>query len=129
MRQLRQTVWWPGISRDVKEYTASCLGCTAAENKNGTPPIIERETSIGPWLDCSADFKGPNYWKDYFHVLIDNYSRWPEVEVVNSTSFEQLRPALDRSFSLLWDTNINHTRQWSTIPVNIMEELLQGYGF
>jgi len=101
MRQLRQTVWWPGISRDVKEYTASCLGCTAAENKNGTPPIIERETSIGPWLDCSADFKGPNYWKDYFHVLIDNYSRWPGYQ----------------------------HQSHSTIPVNIMEELLQGSGF
>ena len=109
MRQLRQTVWWPGISRDVKDYTGSCLGCTAAENKNCTPPMIERETPIGPWVDCSADFKGPIAGKYYFHVLIDNYSRWPEVEVVDSTSFEQLRPALDRSFSLLGiPTSITH---------------------
>ena len=100
-RQLRQTVWWPGITRDIREYTASCLGCAAAENRNYPPPMIERETPIGPWIDCSADFKGPIAGKYYFHVLIDNYSRWPEVEVVSSTNFEQLRPALDRSFSLL----------------------------
>ena len=36
----------------------------------------------------------------YFNVLIDNYSRWPEVEIVKSTSFEKLQPVLDRSFSL-----------------------------
>ena len=32
---------------------------------------------------------------------MDLYSRWPEVEVAASTSFEQLRPALDRSFAYL----------------------------
>ena len=100
-RQLRQTVWWPGMTKDVKIYCTTCLGCAAAESRNPPPPMVERKTPPGPWIHCSADFKGPIAGKYYFHVLIDNYSRWPEVEVVSSTDFTALRPSLDRSFSLL----------------------------
>jgi len=100
-RQLRQSVWWPGMSNDIRDYTASCLGCASAVSKNYPPPMMTRPTPIGPWIDCSAVFKGPIAGQYYFHLLIDNYSRWPEVEIVKSTSFEELRPALDRSFSLL----------------------------
>jgi len=94
-RQLRQTFWWPGMTKDIKTDFATCLGCVSAESRHHPPPMIEQETPSGPWIDCSADFKGPITGKYYFHVLIDNYSRWPEVEVVSSTEFSHLRPALD----------------------------------
>ena len=61
--------------------------------------MLLRKTPSGPWVECSADFKGPIAGRYYFHV--DNYSRWPEVEVLNSTEFTNLRPALDRSFGIL----------------------------
>jgi transposase InsO family protein len=101
LKQLRLSVWWPGMSADVKEFTESCLGCTAATPRTRPPPMQERETPAGPWQHCSADFKGPIGGDYYFHVMIDNYSRWPEVEVVKSTSFAELKPALERSFGLL----------------------------
>ena len=33
-------------------------------------------------------------------MLIDNYSRWPEVAMVTSTSFQQLQGKLENSFSI-----------------------------
>ena len=39
--------------------------------------------------------------KYYLHVLIDNYSRRPRVQVVKNTSFKVLGPVFDQSFSLL----------------------------
>ena len=60
-----------------------------------------RDTPERVWSELAAHFKGPIGGKYYFHLLIDQYSRWPEVEVVESTSFEELRPALDRSFAQL----------------------------
>ena len=41
-RQMRVSVRWPGISSDVKDFTESCLGCTAATPRNRLPPMIER---------------------------------------------------------------------------------------
>ena len=121
-RQLEQTVWWPGMVSDIQTYSNTCLGCTSAENRNYPPPMIKRKTPGGPWIDCSADFKGPIAGKYYFHLLIDNYSRWPEVEVVSSIDFENLQPALDRSFSLLGiPSSITHdneplyqSQEWKT---------------
>ena len=71
----------------------------SAESRNCPPPMIKRETPSGPLIDCSADFIRPI--QCYFHVLIDNYSRWLEVEVVSSTEFPNLCQTLDRSFGLL----------------------------
>ena len=42
------------------------------------------------------DFKGPIGGEFYFHIVIDQYSKYPEVDIVTSTS---LRPKLDRIFS------------------------------
>ena len=94
LRQLRQDTWWPGQAVDVKDFVSSCLGCTASLERNRPAPMTLRETPEGPWQHCSADFKGPIGGQYYFHVLIDNLSRWPEVEIVKSTSMEQLQPAL-----------------------------------
>jgi transposase InsO family protein len=100
VRQLRQDTWWPGQSRDVRDFVDSCLACTASVGRTSPAPMTVRETPTAAWQHCSADFKGPIGGQFYCHVLIDNYSRWPEVEIVNSTSLEDLKPALDRSLDL-----------------------------
>ena len=100
LRQLRLSVWWPGMGQDVREFVESCLPCGAAVGRNSPAPMIVRETPERPWQHCAADFKGPIGGQYYFHVLIDLYSRWPEVQMTKSTSFEKLRPALEESFSL-----------------------------
>ena len=69
-RQLRQTVWWPGMASNIKTYSNTCLGCASAENRNYPPPMIKRETPAGPWIECSADFKGPIAGKYYFYLPI-----------------------------------------------------------
>ena len=40
--------------------------------------------------------KGPIGSKYYLHVLIDQFSKYPEVDVISSTSFSKLEPRLDR---------------------------------
>ena len=52
-----------------------------------------------PWQNLHADFKGHIGEKYYLHVLIDQYSKFPEVEVLTTTRFEKLKPALDRVFA------------------------------
>ena len=59
--------------------------------------VTSRPMPGGPWQEVAVDFKGPiggtkGY---YFHVAIDTYSRYPEVQVVKSTSFNKLEAVLD----------------------------------
>ena len=99
-RQLRLSCWWPKFSTDIREFQETCLPCAAAVDRNTTPPMQIRETPDRPWQHCSADYKGPIAGKYYFHVLIDNYSRWPEVAMVTSTEFEKLQEKMEDSFQI-----------------------------
>ena len=65
--------------------------------------MVIREIPEEVWQHLAVDFKGPIIGDGesyYFHVVIDLFSRWPEVAVVNSTSFETLQPSLERIWAL-----------------------------
>ena len=49
----------------------------------------------------AVDFKGLIGGSNgyYFHVVIDTYSRYPEVSILSSTSFSKLESALDQTWA------------------------------
>ena len=51
LMQLRETVWWPGLMVDVKEYVATCQGCVVATAGTDTPTMTERVGKILPTCD------------------------------------------------------------------------------
>ena len=53
----------------------------------------------GPWQKLSADFCGPLPTGDYLLVVIDEYSRYPEVEILKSTSAKATIPKFDKILS------------------------------
>ena len=102
IRNLRERNWFPGMAEKCRMFVKTCHpGCTASVPGMKPEPMKNRDTPDGPWKVLSADYKGPiggprGY---YFHVLVDHYSKWPEVCVTDSTKFEKLFPVLDRSFA------------------------------
>ena len=53
----------------------------------------------GPWKLLAMDFLGPFPSGDYLLVVIDEYSRFPEVEIVKSTSAKSVITRLDAIFA------------------------------
>ena len=53
----------------------------------------------GPWQKVHADFCGPLPSGEYLIVVIDRYSRYPEVEIVRSTKASSVIPKFDKTFS------------------------------
>ena len=53
----------------------------------------------GPWDKVSVDFSGPYPNGEYLLVVIDEYSRFPEIEIVRSTAGKSVIPKLHRIFS------------------------------
>ncbi|GFN78653.1 Pol polyprotein [Plakobranchus ocellatus] len=52
-----------------------------------------------PWIDVSIDFFGPTRQGHYLLVIVDNFSRFPIVKFVSSTSAKSTIPTLDKAFS------------------------------
>ena len=53
----------------------------------------------GPWMEVAVDLAGPFPLGEYLLVVIDEYSRFPEVDVISSTSAKTVIPHLDMIFS------------------------------
>ena len=80
----------------TKEYIDTCLPCQAATDRNHTEPLKSTAMPERPWQKLAMDFKGPIASNFYFFLLIDEYSRFPEVEIVTSTSAASVIPKLHR---------------------------------
>ena len=99
LQLLRQSCWFPGMRKLVDEFVESCLPCNAASPHNPPVPLQPNLLPEKPWQKLHCDFKGPIANKYYLHVVIDQYSKYPEVDIVTSTGFKKLRPILDRVFA------------------------------
>ena len=97
---LRETCWFPKMHMMVKEYVESCLPCQAAIPGTQQEPMKETQLPDRPWQHVHADFKGPIGGKFYLHTIIDEYSKYPVVEVCTSTSWEQMEPMLERALGM-----------------------------
>ena len=99
VKLLRQTCWFPQMHKAVSEFVKSCIACNAASVHNPPVPLEPNFLPEGPWQKLHGDFKGPIAGSYYLHIIIDQYSKYPEVDVLTSTSFQKLKPVLDRIFS------------------------------
>lgn len=97
---LRSKVWFPMIDKMVEDAIARCIPCEANTNRQIFEPLKMSPLPRGPWQKLSIDFCGPTPTGDYLLVIIDEFSRYPIVYVVRSTSAETIMPLLDQTFAL-----------------------------
>ena len=85
----RQSVWWPGINRQLEDIILSCLEC-CKERQPPTPPLKPSEFPKLPWETVGTDLF---YWKGSNYLLIvDYFSRFIEIACLTSeTSGEVIR--------------------------------------
>ena len=75
-----------------------CLACQANTVEHTKEPLRMSPLPIRPWSEVSIDFADlPT--GEHLLVVMDDYTRFPEVEIVSSTSAQQAIPKLDRIFS------------------------------
>ena len=98
---LRQKVWFIGSSKLVEEICRSCLPCQAATH-GGTEKgeVHPTELSSNCWENLCIDFVGPFPNEMYLLVTIDEYSHYPVVQIVRSTSALSTTKKLYDIFSL-----------------------------
>ena len=89
----------PKMDDMVERYVNSCHECAMNTNTNNQVPLSMSELPDGPWMNISMDFCGPIPSGEYLFVIVDEYSRFPVVEIVNNLSAEKIIPVVDKVFS------------------------------
>ena len=98
-RLVRGKVWFPGIEWRVQTLIDNCMACQANSPKERPQPLAMTPLPPKPWHTLNIDFCGPFPTGEYLLVVIDAYSRFPEVAIVNSTAGGGTIKELSRIFS------------------------------
>lgn len=95
----RQYFWWPCLDQDIEHFVKACVACMENSRNPNRASLIKYEQAKGPFDRIHIDYAGPFFGKNFL-VVIDSYTKWPEVyEMTKTDSFhtiEKLRDCFSR---------------------------------
>ncbi|XP_018329630.1 uncharacterized protein K02A2.6-like [Agrilus planipennis] len=95
----RSYCWWYGINKDIENLVSSCSNCQSQlTNPSKVEPHIW-EPAVAPFERVHIDHAGP-YMGHTFFLLIDAYSKWPEVHIVKNMLAETTILVCKKIFSV-----------------------------
>ncbi|XP_058811223.1 uncharacterized protein K02A2.6-like [Topomyia yanbarensis] len=80
----RSYVYWPSLD-DIVSYTKACQHCASVAKSPPHSPPVPWPKSSGPWQRVHIDFAGP-IEGDHFLIVVDSFSKWPEVVQMRTIS-------------------------------------------
>ena len=94
---LREKVWFPCMDKMVENKVKACLPCQIVTLVYTTEPLQMSVLPDNPFDEISIDFAHVS--GETLLLVIDDYSRFPFVEPVSSTSASAVIPKLDQLFA------------------------------
>jgi len=93
-----QSVFWPGISSDIRDMVAQCSLCQRFANHQPREPLAPQSVPSLPWEKLGMDifeFKSKS-----FLIVVDFYSHFPEMRVLKQKRSEDVIAALKSIFAV-----------------------------
>ena len=95
--RLRLKSWFPQMNDIAESAVRRCFACQCTQNsKPHLEPMQITDMPGGAWRNLSMDFLGPLPSGEELMVLVDEYSRFPIVEIIRSVSANTVIPVLDK---------------------------------
>ena len=105
----RSYVWWPKIDEAIEEVCKACYGCRRVQNAPSAAPVHPWNFPPKAWHRLHIDFAGP-FHHAMFLIVVDAYSKWPEIFEMRSTTSTATINTLRTPFArqgipaeLVWD--------------------------
>ena len=76
----RQTTFWPGMTKDIKELVKDCEVCNIHQAAPPRLPILQPDLPTRPWEKLGADIFQFNDSK--YLMIVDYYSRFPVIRLL-----------------------------------------------
>ena len=94
---LREKVWFPNMDTLVDNTVRDCLLCQLTTPNDTRTSLTMSTLPDSPWLEVSIDFCDLPTGEHL--VVMDDYSRFPKIEIITSTSARSVIPKLDHIFA------------------------------
>ena len=93
-------VWWPGISRDIKEVVSRCSFCLKKQPSQVKESLMPTPLPERPFQKVAMDIcevKNKNYL-----IQVDYYSRWIDIAPLTSTTSSAVILEMKKTICQLW---------------------------
>ena len=97
LRRARETVYWPGMNADLRDYIATCDVCVTYQKDQQKEPLISHKIPNRPWETVGCDifhFEDSDYL-----CTVDYYSSYFEIDQLNDKTGNEVIETLKRHFS------------------------------
>lgn len=94
----RSYVYWKNIDADIQDFVRKCSSCAEAAKSPPKIPFSPWSTPKGPWHRLHIDFAGPING-DSFFIIVDAYSKWPEIVSTRNTTTTFIIGTLEEIFA------------------------------
>lgn len=94
----RSFAYWPGMDADIETFVKRCQLCQQAAKLPARTAPIPWPTPEKPWTRIHIDFAGPINGVTYL-VLVDAFSKWPEITPLTTPTTSATITTLQRLFS------------------------------
>ena len=94
----RSYIWWPGMDQEIERWARACSPCTQVKSDPAPVALHPWVWPTKPWRRIHIDFAGPLFNKTYL-VIVDAFSKWPEVWEMGVTSTTKTIEVLQHLFS------------------------------
>ena len=81
----RSHIWWRGLDYDLEVLVKNCAACAAVKQAPPKAPLLPWTWPSRPWQRVHIDFAGP-FVEKMFLIVVDAYSKWGEVIIMNQTT-------------------------------------------
>ena len=97
IRRARSLVYWPSMSRDIKQVVDTCAPCQELRPHNQKETLKIQDDGNGPWDKVSSDLfeiDGRQYL-----VVVDHFSNFIEIDSLQSTTSTKIVSCPKKHFS------------------------------
>ena len=97
LRRARDTIFWPGMSTEVRDFVETCGICSSMPVKLSPEPVISREIPERPWQRVGSDimtFESKNYL-----ITTDPHSSFFEIDLLQDLHAETVIHKLKKNFA------------------------------
>ncbi len=97
LRRARESVYWPGMNSDIKQYIETCEACRMFESSQPKETLMSHEAPNRPWEKIGVDLMSYKE-KDYL-ITVDYLTNFWEVDFLATTTAKSVITKLKAHFA------------------------------
>ncbi|XP_060558164.1 uncharacterized protein K02A2.6-like [Ruditapes philippinarum] len=127
LERAKDSIFWPGMSKQIKEYVSKCSICLTYRDANTKEPLMTTEFPKRPYQKIAADlfhFQGKEYL-----LTIDYYSRFFEIDHLQNTTSKTVILKLQKQMSRLSIPEVFVSDNGTQFSSSEFKEFAKEWGF